>query len=97
MSNFCFRGNSPLSQYISENKTKNYLTPKLKKEILDNVDLYIKEIRRFKYKNEMLNGYELYLVLADIIKGCDLDTLKHTNKLMKKDLGRGVRYLLSII
>lgn len=96
MSNYCFRGNSPMSDYLNENKSEKYLFKKLRKLLLHDIEKVINDERAFKHQKEKLYGFRLYYVLSDIIEGCDYNTLKNTKKLMKIEWEKGVSFLLSI-
>jgi len=97
MSNYCFRGNAPLSEYLNENKTQKYLILKLRKKLLSDVERVINEERVFRHKKENLRSFKLYYALKEIINGCDFDTLKHAKNLMDSDWVNGVRFLLNIL
>jgi hypothetical protein len=97
MSNFCFRGNSPLSEYLTENKTQKYLIVKLRKKLVGDVERVINEERVFVHKKEKLRSFKLYYVLCSIIEGCDYETLKEAKNLIDVDWVKGVNYLLKTI
>lgn len=105
ITNYCYLGNSPVSEYLSENKTQKYLLPKIKKSLRVYVEKVYDEKLIFRHQRKNISDYELYCVLRKIIEGCDYDTLKEAQNIFNKvahdfpntNLRRGVRFLLDVI
>jgi len=97
MTNFCFRGNSPINEYLSENKIQKYLLPKVKNSLLYYTSEAIDRRESFVHKRKRLFGYELCCVLREIMEGCDYETLKTAKNYFDNDWKKGVKFLLNII
>ena len=97
ITNYCYLGNSPVTEYLSEKKTQKYLLPKIKKYLYVYVEKVYDKKLTFRHQRKNISGYELYYVLRKIIGGCDFDTLKEAQNIFNTDLKRGVRFLLDII